>query len=297
MDNTKTKKTRQIIILAAAMCSSVLWAANLPATRFILQFYSPYSLALFRFFVASVCLGIFAAAKKTPLPKKKDIPMLAVAGIIGVFLFTIFLNTGARTVYSGIASFIVNTSPVFVLIFARILLKETVKPACKIGILISFAGLVGMMVSQATEFSFNIGIFLLLLAAICYSLYTVISRGLLKTYTVFEVLTFSMILGTIGFVMFTPDLIRDFSGGFPWYTHLIVVIMGILPGALANLTWLYALSKAEKTAHVTVFLYLTPFLAALLGFLWLGETLSVWAFLGGAVIIGGMVITNTLGKR
>lgn len=297
MQTSTTKKTKQILIFSAAMISCLLWAANLPATRFVLQYYSPGSLAFFRFAVASVCLGAIAAARKTPLPKKKDLPMFAISGIVGVFLFTIFLNTGARQVYSGIASFIINTSPVFALLFARLLLKETVKPACWIGIMISFAGLIGMMLSQIAEFSLNIGIFLLLLGAISYSFYTVTQRSILRKYSFFQGTTYAMIIGTVGFFIFLPDLIHDWTSGLPWYTHFIVVIMGILPAAVANLTWGYALSKAEKTAHVTVCLYATPFLAALLGFVWLGETFPIWSLVGGVVIIGGMVFTNTIGKR
>jgi len=293
----KSGKSKQLMIFGAAMISSLLWAANLPATRFVLLYYSPYSLALFRFVVASVCLGGIAVIGKTPLPEKRDLPMFAISGIVGVFLFTIFLNTGARHVYSGIASFIINTSPVFALVFARILLRETVKPACWIGIMISFVGLAAMMVTQIAEFSLNIGIFLLLFGAVSYSFYTVTQRRLLRNYTFFQSTTFAMIIGTIGFFIFLPDLIRDWSSGLPWYTHALVVVMGILPAAAANLTWGYALSKAEKTAHVTVFLYATPFLAALMGFLWLGETFSIWSFAGGVVIIGGMIFTNTLGKR
>jgi len=286
----------QWLTYAAAMISVVLWAANLPATRFIMQYYSFGSLALFRFVVAALFLAAIAAKRNTPLPKKKDLPLIFLTGIAGVFLFTIFLNIGASMVVSGIASFIINSSPIFALLFTLILTKERMNKWCWIGVLVSFAGLMAVMIVQTAEFSFNIGLVLLLIAGTVYGLYHVLSRILFKSYTFFQATIFSLIAGTIFFFIFTPDLIRDWQSGFPFYIHIIVVVMGILPAAVANLSWGYALSTAEKTAHVTAFLYLTPFLATLIGFLWMGETFSLWALLGGAVIVGGMILTNTLGK-
>lgn len=291
------KKPKAWLTYVAVMISVILWAANLPATRYIMQYYSFGSLALFRFVVAAVCLGAVAAKRKTALPKKKDMPMFVFSGFVGVFLFTIFLNIGALRVVAGVSSFLINSSPVYALIFAYFLLGEKVKPACWIGILISLAGLIGVMIAQTAEFSLDIGIFLLVLAGISYGLYSVLQRFLFKRdYAFFEVVTFSLIAGTVFFVIFIPDLIHSWRSGLPFHTHLVVILMGVLPAAVANLTWGYALATAEKTAHVTAFLYLTPFLAALIGFLWLGETFSVWSLLGGIVIVGGMILTNTLGK-
>ena len=279
------------------MVSVICWAANMPATRFIMQFYGFGSLALFRFAVAAMLLCAIAAVRRTKLPKIKDIPKFAVAGLFGIFLFTTFVNIGATFVYAGIASFIVNSSPVFTLIMAWVILKEKVKPACWIGILISFCGLIGVMLAQAAEFSFNIGLLLLLIPSISNGVYTVVQRKLYKSYSFFEATTFSLIAGTVFFLFFIPDLARDLtSEAIPWQMHIFAFILGVFPAAVAFLTWGYALAKVEKTAHITAFMYLIPFIATLIGFLWMGETLSFWTFLGGAVIIGGMILTNTLGK-
>jgi drug/metabolite transporter (DMT)-like permease len=73
--------------------------------------------------------------------------------------------------------------------------------------------------------------------------------------------------------------------------------MGVFPAALAYLAWSYALSKAKKTANVTVFSYLIPLISTLLAYLWLSEALSIFTFIGGLIIIAGMILTNAFDKE
>ena len=279
-----------------ATISILMWSTNFPMTRYLLEIYSAESIALLRSIGAVVTLCVLGAVKRIRLPKPKDIYMFAICGISGIFLFLIFQTMGARYVVSGVGSFIINTSPVFTLILATLLLKEHVKPICWAGVAISFAGLATIMINQTTEFSFNIGVFLLLLAAFVTSIFNISQRRLLKTYTFLEVATYAVIAATICMAIFIPTVVRELPGS-TLGANIMLVYLGVLPGALAHVSWTYALSKAEKTTHVTVFLYLTPFVTTVIGYLWLDEVFSLLSFFGGVVIIAGMVITNTLGKR
>ena len=279
-----------------AMFAVLMWALNYPAIRYVLPYYSPGSIAILRIFISSIFLIVVAAIKKIRLPEKKHLPRIVLCGFIGIFLFNVFLNVGASYVASGVGSFIINSSPVFTLIMSRFILKEVVRPACWFGIIISFCGLMTVMMSQVAGFSINVGVLILLLAAFSTSGYNVILRSLLKTYTAFEATTYAVVSSTVFFLVFIPDAVRDISANPPMIASFFIVQMGIFPAGLAYLAWGFALAKAEKTAHATVFLYLTPFIAAIIGYLWLRESIYLLSMVGGAVIIGGMVLTNTLGK-
>jgi len=121
-------------------------------------------------------------------------------------------------------------------------------------------------------------------------------RILTKTYTALEATTYTIIAGTLGTLLFLPNAISEMPDS-NLTVNLIVFFMGVFPAALAYLAWSYALSKAKKTAHVTVFSYLIPLISALLAFLWLGETISIFTFIGGLVIIAGMILTNIFDKE
>jgi len=294
IEDRATKK--QTLTYLAAMLATFLWASAFPATRYALQYYSPVSLMVMRFAAASITLGAVGIIKGISLPKLKDLPWFAASGLTGVFLYSYLFNTGSVTVPAGVSSFIIASSPVFTLLLTRVFLKEIVKPICWIGVLISFCGLAVVTLTQATEFSFDIGVILVIIAALSSGTYSTIMRVLTKTYTALEATTYTIIAGTIGTLFFLPTAIREIPDS-NLTVNLVVVFMGVFPAALAYLAWSYALAKAIKTAHVTVFSYLIPLISALLAYVWLRETLSIYTLIGGLVIIGGMLLTNIFDRE
>ncbi|MCL2857627.1 MAG: DMT family transporter [Oscillospiraceae bacterium] len=278
------------------MITVLLWGSAFPAIRYTLRVYSPEALMLFRFLLASITLIAIGAAKKIRLPKPKDLPMFALGGFVGVFLYMLFSKNGAVYTEAGIGSFIVSSSPVFVLVLATLLLREKVRRACWVGVIVSFVGLVVIMLSQATGLVPDIGVLFFLLATIATSLHSIIQRKLTRSYTAIEATTYSIIFATLFMLIYSPALIREIPGT-SLSTNLLAAYLGIFPAAIAYLSWGWAIAKAEKTAYVTVFIYLIPLIASALAYFWLGETLSLLALLGGAVVIAGMVITNVTNKK
>ena len=296
MESINQDSKKQALLYGAAMLATFLWASAFPATRYALEYYSPVSLMVMRFGAASITLIIVGILKKIRLPKLKDLPLFAASGLSGVFLYSYLFNTGSVSVSAGVSSFIIASSPIFTLVLTRLLLKEIVKPICWIGVLISFVGLAVVTLTQTTEFSFDIGVILIICAAISSGIYSTVMRILTKSYNALEATTYTIVAGTLGTLLFLPTAI----GEMPYSiltVNLIVVFMGVFPAALAYLAWSYALSKAKKTAHVTVFSYLIPLISALLAYLWLGETLSIFTFIGGLVIIAGMLMTNVFDRE
>jgi len=296
LDIIKQNTKKQTYTYLAAMLATFLWASAFPATRYALQYYSPVSLMVMRFVAASITLVVVGIIRGMKLPKLKDLPWFAASGLTGVFLYSYLFNTGSVTVPAGVSSFIIASSPVFTLILTRVFLKEIVKPVCWIGVLISFCGLAVVTLTQTTEFLFDIGVVLVIFAALSSGTYSTVMRVLTKTYTALEATTYTIIAGTLGTLFFLPTAIREILDSNVT-VNLIVVFMGVFPAALAYLAWSYALAKAKKTAHVTVFSYLIPLISALLAYVWLRETLSIYTLIGGLVIIAGMLLTNIFDRE
>lgn len=295
MEIPDVRNTNKTLAYIMAILSVLIWSSAFPASRYALEFYSPMTLMLMRFILASATLVIIGFAKKIRLPDKKDILKFLVGGFVGIFLYMFFFNIGTVTVVSGVASFIVASAPVYTLILSRIFLKEVVKPACWIGVVISFGGLIIIMLSQLSGFAFNFGAILILGSALSTSVHSILQRGFLAKYTALEATTYSVIGATLFMLVFIPRMIGELPGQ-PLDVNLIVIYLGIVPAALGYLCWGVALSKAEKTTHVAVFLYLIPFSASLIAFIWLGETFSLLTFFGGLIIIAGMAVTNFFGR-
>jgi len=293
--DTKNNENRQLKLTLAALFTVFLWSSAFPAVRFMFNYYSPESVMLQRFIVASLTLGIISYIKKTRLPEKKDLPLFALGGFLGVFLYMWLFNVGTSMVYSGVSSFLISSAPVHLTLLSIVFLKEKVKFFSWVGIFISLGGLALVALTQMEDFTINIGVPILLGASVSTSAFSIIQRKLMQKYTPLEATTYPIFFGTLLMFIFFPQLVQDFNNA-PLAARLMPVYLGIFPAALAYLSWGYALSKAKSTAGIAMFIYLIPFVATLLAFLWLGETLSPMALLGGAVIIVGMLVSSKLGK-
>jgi drug/metabolite transporter (DMT)-like permease len=282
---------KKIMPYLAAMGTVLFWASAFPAVKFALDYFSAGGLMLYRFLIASAVLAVYCLVKKVPLPNKKDLPLFVLCGFIGLFLYMWAFNAGTNLVPSGVSGFIIASAPVFTLIFSITLLKERATGFTWLGVIISFIGIIVIAFTQMSGLTLNLGVWLLLTAAISASLFIIIQRHLLKKYTAMQVTAYPIITGTAFMLIFAPALLQELPAAAT-QAHLVVAYLGIFPAATAYFLWGYALAKAEKTIHITSTLYLSPFLASLIAFLWLNETLPWPAILGGIVVVTGMIITK-----
>lgn len=133
-----------------------------------------------------------------------------------------------------------------------------------------------------------------MLSAFVTSVYFVFQRRLARKYNPLNFTAYTIWAGTLPLLVFWPGLwakVQAASAQATWS----VVYLGVLPGGLSYLTWNYALSRAPAS-HVTSFLYVSPVLATLIAYLWLGEVPGGLALLGGGIALVGVVMVNTLGK-
>ena len=101
------KSTTDSRTLAALAVALVLWASAFAAIRAALVSYGPGELALLRFLTASIVLGIYATISRMSLPKLRDLPIIALLGILGITGYHLSLNVGEMTVTAGSASMLI----------------------------------------------------------------------------------------------------------------------------------------------------------------------------------------------
>ncbi|MDO4315809.1 MAG: DMT family transporter [Oscillospiraceae bacterium] len=153
-----------------------------------------------------------------------------------------------------------------------------------------FAG-VAVLALPDGAFSLNAGRCWLLLAALLLSAYNLLQRRLTKTYTALQTTTYSIFAGTLMLAVFLPASVREGSGA-PGIQFVYPAVLGIYSSAVEYGAWAKAFSKAEKTSLVSNYMFITPFLTSLLGFLLAGEVPDRATLIGGAVILLGVFLFN-----
>jgi drug/metabolite transporter (DMT)-like permease len=271
----------------------VLWAAAFVAIRAALPSYPPAQLALLRFLIASLALAVNAAIIRVRLPQARDLPRIIAAGLLGITLYNLALNSGQQTVPAGTASILIQTSPIWTALVASALLGERLKLWGWIGIAVSFSG-AALIVLRGGMVSLTGGAGLILVASLLLCLFTVLQKPLLARYRPVEVTTYVIWVGTFGLLPFAPSL-PELILAAPLDATLAVVFLGLGPAALAYITWAMALARLPAS-RASAFLFFVPVTASLLAWVLLGEQPTIQAIFGGLLVIGGVVILNKFGK-
>jgi drug/metabolite transporter (DMT)-like permease len=278
----------------ALVATLLLWSSAYAGIRAGLKAYSPAHLALLRFLVASLVLGLSAGIAYFRRPKRRDIGGIALSGAVGITFYNLALNYGETRVDAGAASLLIASTPIWTALLATITLGERLTIRGWGGVLMSFAG-VALIVSGAGEgIHFSPQALIVLAAAVSSAIYIVLQKHFLSRYNPLEFTAYTIWAGTLLLLPWGRGLFQVVRGA-PYKGTLAVVYLGVFPGALAYVAWAYVLGHGTA-GRMSSFLYLTPVLAIAMAWLWLGEVPNMLSLIGGAVALAGVVSVSLWGK-
>lgn len=257
-------------------------------TKIGLKYYSPLGLSVFRYVAASIFLLSVILVKKVKLPDIKDVPWFFALGASGFSIYVVTFNIGTQSVSVATSSIIIATTPIFTALIARVIFNEKINKLGWIGILVEFMGVIVICLWEGI-FSLNIGVLCILASAISFSIYNILQRKLVNKYTPMQTTAYSIFTGTIILSLLLPKVLPELKSS-AWQANVSVIIMGVACSGIAYLLWSKALSLADKTSEVSNFLFISPLLTTIFGFIALSEIPSMGTWIGGAIIFLGTIL-------
>ena len=279
--------------LTAKECAFIaifFWATAFVLTKVVLKEVDATSLGVLRYFFSSIIVIFILIKQKISLPKLKDIPAFVFAGFSGYAGYIVFFNMATLLSSPSTLSVINALAPAITAIVAYFIFNEKIKIIGWISMGISFCGILILTLWNGT-LTVNKGVIYMLIGCVLLSLYNISQRYLTKKYSSFDVSMYSMLIGGILLVVYSPSSVRNiFSISFN--SLILIIYMSVFPSIISYFFWTKAFEIAKHTTEVTSFMFVTPVLATLMGIIILGDIPKLSTLIGGVVIILGMIIFN-----
>lgn len=284
-------RRESVLALGAALVTVVVWASAFVGIRDAGHDFSPGALAFGRLLIGSVALGALVLARREPLPSRRDLPAIALCGLLWFGVYNVVLNEAERRVDAGTASMLVNVGPILIALFAGLFLAEGFPRGLLGGITVAFAGVVVIALATSEQgVAAGWGSVLCVVAALAYAVAVVIQKPLLGRVSALQVTWLACTVGALACLPFAPALGREVgdaeTSALGW-----VLYLGAVPTAIGFMTWAFALARtsAGRMGSTT---YLVPPVAIVLAWAILGETPPSLAYLGGALCLVGVVLAR-----
>jgi drug/metabolite transporter (DMT)-like permease len=286
-----------------AIVVSVIWGLSFVAARAVLSTLTPILLATIRFSIASlVFIPIIAwELKHGRAVKLRDLMELALLGLLSVSIYFWLQYTGIKYAGAGISALlVVGLIPILTGIASFFVLEETYAPQQLLGTALGLFGVAfitvpGLFVSRV-DWLFYLGVLCLLLNAICWALYSTLSRRLMnRTRRPLMNAACVTVFGTIALIPMSLTSEWSSIASLRPEQWLSIFYLSLVCSCGGYFLWNLSLSRMEAV-KVAVWQYLEPPVA------FMGEALifntmpSPTVLIGATAIIVGALLTNWVKK-
>jgi len=250
-----------------------------------------------RLLVATVlCWIIVYALKVNKRVASEDWPGIIMISLFGFALPQIGITLGVNLTSAGNSALIMALVPISVWIINRFLYNEDMNRWITLGVFLSFLGVVFVILGTGQGIHVSksdlTGILMLLGSQFGAAYFTVSSGSLVEKYSQYQVIAYCMTISSIVFMVLSPGgLIQTNWSALPGTAWFSIVYSGVFALAAGNFIWVWAVKEVGST-RTAVFNSLTPLFAILTGYIFLGEKFRLLQFVGAAVILAGLIMTQ-----
>ena len=300
-----TRTARPAAGYALTLASAALFGVNGTVSTLALQAgIPPTRLTALRCTGAAICL---LAVLAVVAPKRlrltwREVPFLAVFGVVGVAMTQFLYYYAIGRLHVGIALVFEMTAPVFIALYVWLVRKEKVRSRLWLALLLSLSGLI--LVAQVWQHGGSLnarGVGAALIAALCLAAYYLLGeRGTVNRDPV-ALTCWSFVAAALFWAVAVPwwDFDTDLTARVSlslgsltaplWMLVLWLVVLGaFLPFWLS----IAALRHLPPTAAGLV-ATAEPVFASIVAWLWVEQILSGWQVAGGVVVLTGIVLAQT----
>ena len=279
-----------------AILTVVVWGSCYVLTKNLLRVgFTPTQITPIRMVLAYVALLVMRP-KFLRLPLRDELTFVLI-GIMGGSFYFFLQNTALDHTLAANVSILVSLSPIFTVLLAQFFSRRNEKLGMfvYIGSLVAIAGVVLVVLNGSLNFHLNpLGDLLALCAGIAWAVYSILIKKYTEQYDNFivtrRVMLWAFITG-VPLMLLTsgmPDL-------RPLFTQTDALLSWLFLGILGNAVCFAIWNIAFRQLGVVVtnnYLYASPFVTMVVGWLLLDEKISLMGVIGAVLITAGVFLAQ-----
>jgi drug/metabolite transporter (DMT)-like permease len=279
---------------------SFIWGTTWLASKIGVTYMPALQMAGIRQLIGGGLLVTFFLFKNYTLPRGKQWSIILILSFLNFILSNGLSTWGVKFISSGLASIISAIFPLWLVLITMATGKRLPSQAL-IGLLMGFGGVCIIFYDHLKDFliaDFRFGILLSLTATVTWAFGTLYTKQQAANYNPYFSVGFQMLIAGIvtssiaystGHVIPLADIPST-----SWWAISYLVVLG---SVTTFIFYLYSLQHLPA-ALASVYAYINPIVAVLLGAILLGEKLTLFIAIGGVITIAGVyLVNNSLQKK
>jgi drug/metabolite transporter (DMT)-like permease len=286
------------IAYALLFITPAMWSVNYLIARWAPGVIAPHALALGRWCVAALLLGLVA---RNELREKRALiarewRQFVALGALGMWVCGAFVYIGGRSTTAVNLGLLYAAAPVFIAVASGLFLRERMRASQWLGVAFALAGVLHILIKgrwQAlADVRINPGDAWVAVDVVCWAAYSLLLRALPSAFDPVARLTLIACGGIAVLVPFTLiEAIAWLPSTLSWKSVGLVLAAALIPGAGAYAAYSF-MQRALGAARVAMVLYLGPLYSAAIGWAVLGEHIEWFHGIGAMLILPGIWLST-----
>lgn len=293
--NAFSSKVNAIGLPILALCwVSFFWGTTWIASKEGVKHMPALQLAAIRQFIGGLLYISFFLFKKTPWPKGKQWKTIIILSILNFVLSNGLSTWGVKYISSGLGAIIGAIVPLWIVIIS-FFRGERLARLTVIGLIISFGGVCVIFYDHLSDFmipDFRFGIILSLIATLTWAFGSLYTKKKAASFNPYFSLGLQMFISSILLFAYNGATGTSVSlsaiPAISWWSIAYLVVFG---SVLTFIAFIYALQNLPAEIS-SVYAYINPIIAVILGAVIFGEVLNAAIAIGGGVTLFGLYMVN-----
>lgn len=285
------------LIALSAVC--FLWGTTWLASKQGVKHMPALQMAGLRQLLGGSAYLIYFMGKGRVWPRGKEWITILVLSFLNFMISNGLSTWGVKYISAGLGSIIGAIFPLWLVIIG-LFRAQKMPPKAILGIVLGFGGICVIFYEHMADFlkpDFQFGIIISLIATWTWAFGTLYTKSQANSFNPYFSLGLQMMIS--GIVLYATAAATGNSvplTEIPWQSWIAMSYLVLFGSVISFIAYLYALQNLP-TEQASIYAYINPIVAVILGSLLFGEKLTIFIAVGGLITLVGVYIVNQVYRK